>query len=382
MKVLMIANEYPWPPDHGGRKRMARIAEALSEHVELTVMSRPPSSTSADTRPGRVHWRAVRNDRVGRAQQFTRPTEPFIGRRLIGGAAAEISALVQVNAPDLIYWTHSYLPAVRPNLAKQFDVPSVVEFANVEQQRFSSLSQGGSAWQRRSARLETFKARVWEPRVAREAAGVVALSPDEEMYLRGLNQNVCLAPNGFDAVSYTPSPSGLVVLTVGTWDYLPNRDSLRRFLRTEWPGVVAALPESTLRVVGRGGEAFAATAQNVEAAGRVEDLSAEYARCRLVLAPADTGGGSQLKVAEALSHGRVVVGPMYLNREVTPRLPRGALRPSSSVVDTIVAALREDDGRHELEREICDFASSSSWSAVGSHLSAFLDSVHSASKRI
>ena len=72
------------------------------------------------------------------------------------------------------------------------------------------------------------------------------------------------------------------------------------------------MPEAELRISGDTPEALARewrALPNVRPLGFVDDLRAEYDKAALVAAPITWGGGTKIKVLEALAYGRVPVGP-------------------------------------------------------------------------
>ncbi len=172
-----------------------------------------------------------------------------------------------------------------------------------------------------------------------------------------------------------PEPSqGSTVLAVGSWWYGPNRHGMRRFLEHDWPRVRAQLPDARLRIVGSGGDDLVGTLPDgVDIAGFVEDLGAVYRDAAVTLAPARSGGGSQLKLVGSLSAGRVVVGPAFLARERTPDLPSGAFWTGDDMAASILRLLRSPDERHAIERRIREYCLTSTWDHAARPLVRFID---------
>ena len=104
-----------------------------------------------------------------------------------------------------------------------------------------------------------------------------------------------------------------VVLMVGKFGYEPNAEAADFFVRDVLPGLRATASGTRFRLVGQSPANTAArwrAFEGVEVAGFVDDLADEYARASLVVAPVFSGGGTQIKVLEALGHacGTVVSG--------------------------------------------------------------------------
>ncbi len=106
-----------------------------------------------------------------------------------------------------------------------------------------------------------------------------------------------------------PRPDGRTILFFGTGDYFPNRDGLSWFLREIWPVVSARHPDAKLKVVGPRPtpEVLAARGPRVEVTGLVDDLRPHIAEAAVSIVPLRIGGGTRLKIVEALAMGKAIV---------------------------------------------------------------------------
>ncbi len=116
-------------------------------------------------------------------------------------------------------------------------------------------------------------------------------------------------PNVVDVAAIAPvhSPPGEQrAIFVANFAYEPNRNGLRFLLGEVLPRVWAQLPEAKLALVGAGLEEQLPDPR-VEALGFVENLRAAYARAGCAVVPLLQGGGTPLKLIEALAHGLPVI---------------------------------------------------------------------------
>ena len=170
----------------------------------------------------------------------------------------------------------------------------------------------GPRWARRILRL-------WTRRVLARAKVAWLANPDDLRRIRHAGalplENIPLPPRPgyrFDA------PRGNVFLTVAHLGYGPNVRGLARFLREEWPTWRQRLPGLEYRIVGKGLPSRLAhrwaKIPGVRLLGFVADIDAEYETCRAVVCPVYEGGGTNVKVLEAMARRRPVIAPAFARR--------------------------------------------------------------------
>jgi glycosyltransferase involved in cell wall biosynthesis len=94
---------------------------------------------------------------------------------------------------------------------------------------------------------------------------------------------------------------------VASFFYEPNRSGLRFLLEEVFPRVWLELADARLMLVGPGLEQPPSTDPRVETLGFVEDVAEAYGRASCALVPLLQGGGTPLKLIEALAYGRPVI---------------------------------------------------------------------------
>jgi glycosyltransferase involved in cell wall biosynthesis len=93
-------------------------------------------------------------------------------------------------------------------------------------------------------------------------------------------------------------------------DWLPNQDGVQHFVRDIWPLVRQARPDATFQVVGRNPPPpirALAEVPGVEVVGTVPDVRPYLAGAAAIVVPLRVGGGTRLKIFEAMAAGRAVV---------------------------------------------------------------------------
>ena len=166
------------------------------------------------------------------------------------------------------------------------------------------------------ARLEAVEASLTESRVLRSADIVGVCSHVDRRRLESSNCRAAIAvvPNSCalrEALPVRPVGDIARLLFVGTMSYAPNADAIIYFCEQIFPLVRERCRRPVeLTVIGRnpGADVLAlAKHAGVTIAGGVESVLPYYDEADVVIAPIRSGGGTRIKVLEAMVFGRAVV---------------------------------------------------------------------------
>jgi glycosyltransferase involved in cell wall biosynthesis len=120
-------------------------------------------------------------------------------------------------------------------------------------------------------------------------------------------ENGLVVGMGFPRQTVTAVADEPIVLFVGNMTQ-PNVEGLDWFITGVWPKIRGVYPSAKFRVVGRVAAAVQHGVSGIEAIGPVRDLSTEYAKSQVVIAPLLSGTtGVKIKIAEAMAYGRPLV---------------------------------------------------------------------------
>ena len=226
--------------------------------------------------------------------------------------------------------------------------------------------RGSRAWLREHNRAAAL--RVVERRVLPLADRVLCVSEEDADAVFRAGGRALLAPNGVDDEFFiTPlADPGERALFFGHFGYEANRRGVERFLDEGWPSVLRTrAPARGWRSRAAGWTTRCARGSPPSTASRcsglVADLPGVLAAARAVVVPIWEGGGTRLKVLEALAAGRAVVGDVArrLGRRVpatagtgcSASAPRSSRRRSSALLaDPQRAAAMGAEGRALAER--------------------------------
>jgi len=126
--------------------------------------------------------------------------------------------------------------------------------------------------------------------------------------------STAVVPNAADVDFYQPRagdppPDGRTVLFFGLLSTVPNVDGITWFVREIWARIVERRPDARLRILGKDPPPAvqALAGAGVEVVGFVEDLRPHLARASAIVVPLRLGGGTRLKIVEAMAMGKAIV---------------------------------------------------------------------------
>jgi glycosyltransferase involved in cell wall biosynthesis len=325
VKVLFLARQPPVPLDNGGRIRTHALAAALSAVTRLHFVAFDAQSGTDLLRESEATVAAA----LPKAEAVTLVARPKAAKRLLqlqtvlgsGSYGFQLHAsqlmtqtLLEVMAsfkPDLLH-CNSMLLGDFARLAH----PSVVRTIapeNVESVLMKRIADTTDTRLRRTLYTREAKLlRRWEAAHLAEFDLCLGVSEEDTRWFAGMGANAVCVPNGVARHPAPPAPVAslhgeepLKLLFVGNGAWEPNRIGMAWFVRNVLPVLRCRVPPQ-LTVIGSDWEWLHHSLCTT--VGHVPSLDPYFASHHVALVPLLSGGGSRLKVAEALAKGLPLVG--------------------------------------------------------------------------
>lgn len=323
MNVLMIDEEVPFPTNTGKRIRTYNLLKRLEKWHRVTYLCYENPSTALPElkNVSFVQLPSPIFDQLGNIFYLSLlknifSSRPYsVDRHTSGIMIAKISSLIQKNKFDLIHceWT-PYTENLKTWLSK---VPSVLSAHNIEAQiwhRYFKTER--NVFKKLYTFLQWKKMDRYEMWASKGYSEVMAVSkPDKDFFLNHYGcQNVTVIPNGIDEKYFFPLNHSIKPYSMvfsGSMDWRPNQDGIRYFLKDIFPKIQRKLPQVTVVIVGRNPphwlEDLCSQIKGVLLTGTVEDVRPYISQRAIYIVPLRIGGGSRLKILEALAMGKIVL---------------------------------------------------------------------------
>lgn len=322
MKVLFLSSWFPYPPDNGSRIRIFNLIRQLSKEHDITLLS--------FSRDGKVT-----EDRLETMQRYCStvqaiPLAPFrpssfrsiLGlfssrpRSFVDTYSRQMQGLVErarregdfsvVIASQITTAPYTVTLEGLPRVFEEVELATLRE-QYTNQSRISRRLRYGLTW---------WKTRRFTAHLLRQFDGCTVVSQQERANVLSIAPNcrrVVVVPNGVDLGRYkgdfgAPEPGTLVF--PGALTYNANFDAMAFFLHQVFPLVKARRPEVVLRITGNTNGVpvdHLPLDQSVILTGYLDDVRPTMAQSWACVVPLRVGGGTRLKILEAMALGTPVV---------------------------------------------------------------------------
>jgi sugar transferase (PEP-CTERM/EpsH1 system associated) len=326
VRILFLSGWFPYPPDNGARMRTYNLICQLTHRHEIALLSfvRQAQIRQRD-------WDAVNSFcRVLGTVPFQR-FQPSRLRTLLQLFSTQPLSLLETFSPQMAAQIHEALQhhkfdlviaseigpglGMAPYVAGLNSIPRVIE--DLELSMIWNKVQAQNTWtgQVRYG-LTWWKQKRYAAHLLRQFEGCTVASEQERALIKSIApgfEPLAIVPNGVDLTSYKgnwgPSIPDTLIFP-GALTYEANFDAMIFFLRNVLPLIWAQRPHVTLRITGRTESVplhQLPLNDNVILTGYLEDVRPAIAQSQICVVPMLTGGGTRLKILEAMALGTPVV---------------------------------------------------------------------------
>ncbi|HKG15740.1 MAG TPA: glycosyltransferase family 4 protein [Pyrinomonadaceae bacterium] len=392
MKILWVKAGKILPVDTGGKIRSYNLLRQLASRHETVLLSYYGGARDAEyEREVARHLPGAVTVHTGAPDSFARQALDYLFR-LPSSAPYAVRKFTSPAVQKLVReW----------DAARRFDV-AVCDFLSAslnfpaETRTPTVLFQHNvesALWQRQARhapdvfrgvvfKIEAARMTRYERDAVRRFRHVIAVSENDRELMSAMTDasRITVVPTGVDIKKYSSgdgdarasgegkSPDGALVVFLGSMDWEPNIDGVEYFCREVWPRVSASVPEARFRVVGRDPHPRVRrlASETVEVTGTVPSVVEHLREADVVVVPLRVGGGTRLKIFEAMATGKAVVSTTVgaEGLDVTHGEDILLADDAAGFAESVTGLLRDASRRESLGRAAAALAARYDWSVI------------------
>ena len=329
MRVLYFSPRICWPTISGAHLRDFYFARQLAGNAQLTYIGLVSEDARSQAEQLRDRLEPQRGTQVIALQRDRSYKRTNILRGLIGptplnvlnftspGVLAQLDRLLQEQAFDVVQIESMHLIAYARRIRQTAPrTRLILDWHNIESEILARYAENDpnrlrSVYAKRTSALS----RGVEDELLRLCHAHTVCSERERQVLlaRVPQARIAVVGNGVDCEFFGEGPSETSerrdVLFMGRMDYHANIDAALFFVREVWPLVRRLRPELRLVIVGAQPpkQVLALRQPDITVTGTVDDVRPFYRSAMVSVVPLRVGGGTRLKVLEAMAAGTPVV---------------------------------------------------------------------------
>ena len=325
MKILFLNKRLLFPLNFGGNIRTLNVLRYLAQWHDVTYVS--------NIQPGEEGYAAQMRELGLRLETIPWRETPRASWRFWAKLAANLGSVYPYSANkeydrrlrqkvDELLSQESYdlvicdFVQISRNVMGLTSPPRILFQHNVEAQIFERHAHSDRNWlRRRYMGLQWKKMRRFEDSAGRQYDAVIAISnQDRDKFETDYGwDHVHVIDTAVNTEFFSPNGQAEQqdrLVFVGSLDWLPNQDGVRHFVERIWPEVLRRRPEATFQIVGRNPPRSLERLEEtpgVELVGSVPDVRPYVGNASVFVVPLLVGGGTRLKIFEAMAMGKAVV---------------------------------------------------------------------------
>lgn len=329
MRILWIARTCPYPANDGEKIRVFNLLKKLSHH-EITLVFRVMRDSELqhvselEKYCHAVHYAYIPSPKSNLTR--LRWCLPFIFSHYpLSLCTVFFSEILQIlrhlcleNTYDIIQVEHSALTIYLDHLTFPENTHKIVTMHNIDYIRNERiLKNQPDSFYKIFNYINNRKYKTWELAALDSYDKVITVSEIDknELLFEKPSLDIDILPNGVDTECYTiirdnSNNNNHSLLFVASMDSDANNDAAIYFITSIFPLVKEKCPDASLYLVGRRpGTQLSEYHNNTDifVTGEVSDVIPFYRNAAVTVVPLRSGGGTRLKILEAMAVGSPVV---------------------------------------------------------------------------
>jgi len=318
MRILFLSRWFPYPVNNGSKLRIYNLLRGLSQYHDVTLLSfadqpgadpEAPEIREICSKVRAIPWKEFSPNTL-RARLAVLSFQP---RSIVDTFSSEmaqtITEFLNEQLYDLVIASQLQMAAYYPYFQDALAIFEELEIGFFHDRAFSV-----EGTMRLRQALTWFKLRRYLSRLLDAYQACTVASAQERQLVAenfpGYTKPIEVIPNCLDIEEYknvTAERKPNTLIFTGPFTYRANYDAMIWFVGEVFPLILKEVPDTHLIITGDHGNLPLPASKNITLTGYVDDIKILIASSSVSVAPLLSGGGTRLKILEAMALGTPVV---------------------------------------------------------------------------
>lgn len=387
LKILMLTPYLPYPLLSGGQIRTYNLLKKLANDYDVTLFALIKDESERQYLPELEKY-------CKKVKLFKRSRKPFTLRNILQTAFSSYPFLVVRNhVPETIKAVRKELAETKYDLihAETFymmphipetKIPILLVEQTIEYLGYESFADKISFLPiRQILKIDIAKIRRWEEFYWKSCTQLITMSEEDRQFIGQTvdTRKIDVVSNGVDVAWFAEKkrrlPEAPTVLSVGTFNWLPNVEAVNFLVKKVWPFIKQKMPQTKLWIVGNAPtpEIFEYQKKDtsITITGGIPDIRDAFSQAHVLVAPVFSGKGTRYKILEAMAAGTPIVATDIAveGLDVTNRVHVLTSNTPEGIADLTMEVLQNPELQNQLAKNGKTFVTSKyDWEFIGHKL--------------
>ncbi len=378
LKILLISNKAPYPPNDGSSIAIYNMAQGLIENGAqlhlLTINTKKhfkadnevPEDFKKNAHYASVYQNTDTNA-FGALRNLFSSDSYFVSRFYFSEFEDKLIETLKQNTFDIIQIEGVFMAVYLDTIRKYSKAKIVLRAHNIEHLIWERhLKNSKKSTVNKYLSLQNKRLKRFEIEVLSKVDAIVPITDYDKLLFEqlGFKGSIFTCITGVD-VTYYQNKQGLAlkpktVFYFGSMDWMPNQEAAKWFLDNCWERVSKAVPHAKFVIAGRGmPQSFLQlNLPNVLVIENVKDGKTFFEQHEIMVVPLLSGSGLRIKIIEGMAYGKPIVSTSIGAEGIycDPKKDLIIADKPDDFSNAVIDLLSDPAKREELEKNASAFA--------------------------
>jgi glycosyltransferase involved in cell wall biosynthesis len=377
MRVLILCNKAPFPPNDGSSIAIYNMAKGLEEcGIDLHLFSLNTKKHFKSDRevlkgfPKSTSYQSIYLDTnptiLGAISNLFSNQSYFVSRFYDRKVEKQLEWKLNETDFDIVQLEGVFMATYIPLIRRFTKAKIVLRAHNIEYLIWDRHIKMSKSWlQKFYLGIQTKRLRNFEHEIFGSVDAIVPITDADAVYISELSSSpIHSAITGVDFKKYPKTNSTdfnpLSIFHFGSMDWIPNQEAVDWFLEKCWPVISSQVPEAKFVIAGRNiPKRFKLLAnERIIVRENVPDAAEIYNQFNVMIVPVLSGSGMRIKIVEGMCFGKAIVSTQIGAEGINADHEKNILLHDNSLdfANAVIRLLKNENDRLGLEENAYSFA--------------------------